>query len=140
MGKTARDIMSTDVKAISEDATTREAAEQMKELDVGALPICGSDDRLKGLITDRDIVVGVVAEGKDPAETKVSELATGDSSTVTIGADDSLEQTLETMKRHQVRRLPVIDGKEMVGIIAQADVAKAVKEDRTGETVEAISQ
>src|SRR4051795_9907236 len=115
MASKARDIMTTDVKAISEDATTQEAAEQMKELDIGALPICGSDDRLKGLITDRDIVVGVIAEGKDPGSTKVGDLSTGDSSTVTIGADDSLEEALETIKRHQVRRLPVIDGRDMVG-------------------------
>src|SRR3954451_1387997 len=140
MGKTARDIMTTDVTPIAEDATAREAAEKMKELDVGALPICGSDDRLKGMITDRDIVVGVIAEGKDPASTPVNEVSTGDSSTITIGADDSIDEALQTMKRHQVRRLPVIDGKEMVGIIAQADIAKHVKEERTGETVEAISQ
>jgi CBS domain-containing protein len=140
MATKARDIMTTDVESIDENATVLEAAKKMKELDVGALPICGSDERLKGMITDRDIVVGVLAEGKDPASTPVSEVAEGDSNTVTIGADDSLDEALETMKRFQVRRLPVIDGDKMVGIIAQADVAREAGDSETGDVVEKISQ
>jgi CBS domain-containing protein len=140
MSTKARDIMSGDVEAIAEDTTVVDAARKMKELDVGALPICGSDDRLKGVITDRDIVVDVLAAGRDPQGTKVSELANGDSQTVTIGADDSIEEALETMKRHQVRRLPVIDGQQLVGIISQADVARHVGDAATGDTVEAISE
>jgi CBS domain-containing protein len=140
MATKARDIMTTDVEAIAEDATALDAAKKMKELDVGALPICGTDDRLKGMITDRDIVVGVLAQGKDPASTKAIDVGEGDSNTVTIGADDSLDEALETMKRFQVRRLPVIDGDRMVGIIAQADIARQGSDAETGDTVQAISQ
>jgi len=82
----------------------------------------------------------VLAEGRDPAATKAIECGEGDAKTVTIGADDSLEEALETMKRHQVRRLPVIDGDRMVGIIAQADVAREAGDAATGDTVEAISR
>ena len=140
MAKKARDIMSTDVAFIGADTPVAEAAQKMRDLDVGALPICGDDKRLKGMITDRDITVHVVAEGKDPSSTKAGEVGEGDANTVTIGADDSVDEALETMQRHQVRRLPVIDGQEVVGIIAQADVATHLKEKDTGETVEAISQ
>ena len=132
--------MTTDVEHIDENATALDAAKKMKELDVGALPICGTDERLKGMITDRDIVVHVLAEGKDPSSTKVIEVGEGDAQTVTIGADDSLEEALETMKRYQVRRLPVIDGQKMVGIIAQADIARQGSDAETGDTVQAISE
>src|SRR3954467_12677592 len=115
MAKKARDIMSTDVDSISADATVLDAAKKLRDLDVGALPICGEDDRLKGMITDRDIVVHVLAKGKDPAETKVGEVGEGDSQTITIGADDSIDEALHTMIDHKVRRLPVIDGKQLVG-------------------------
>jgi CBS domain-containing protein len=140
MAKTARDVMSTDTTCIGEDDSVLDAAKQLKSLDVGALPICGNDDRLKGMLTDRDIVVKVLAEGKDPATTKAGELSQGDAKTVTIGADDSIEEALETMSQHQVRRLPVIDGHDLVGIISQADIARNYDEEKVGELVEAISQ
>jgi CBS domain-containing protein len=140
MAKTARDVMSTDTTCIGEDDTVLDAAKQLKALDVGAMPICGNDERLKGMLTDRDIVVKVLAEGKDPATTKAGELGQGDGKTVTIGADDSLEEALKTMSQHQVRRLPVIDGHDLVGIISQADIARNYDEEKVGELVEAISQ
>ena len=140
MSKKARDVMSTDTTCIGEDDTVLDAARQLKALDVGALPICGNDDRLKGMLTDRDIVVKVLAEGKDPATTKAGELGQGDGKTVTIGADDSLEEARRTMSTHQVRRRPVIDGHDLVGIIAQADIARNYDEEKVGELVEAISQ
>ena len=140
MAKTARDIMSTDTTCIGEDDSVLDAAKQLKGLDVGALPICGKDDRLKGMLTDRDIVVKVLAEGKDPAATKAGELGQGDGTVVTIGADDSIEEALKTMSQHQVRRLPVIDGHDLVGIISQADIAKNYDEEKVGDLVEAISQ
>ena len=89
------------------------------------------------MITDRDIVVKCVAEGSDPNQTKVSELAEG--KPVTIGADDSVEEALGTMKDHGARRPPVIDGHELIGILSQVDVAKHLPEDRLGDLVEAIS-
>ena len=136
--KKARDIMSDDCTCIGENDSVLDAAKRLAELDVGAMPICGEDDRLKGMITDRDIVVKVLAQGKDPASTKAGEVGAGDGQTITIGADDSVEQTLRTMIEHKVRR-PVIDGKRLVGIISQADVATNLDEERVGDLVEAIS-
>ena len=136
--KTARDIMSPDCTCVGENDTVLEAAEKLAELDVGAMPICGEDDRLKGMVTDRDIVVKVLAEGKDPSSTPVSELATQDE-VVTIGADDPIDEALRTMAAHKVRRLPVIDGHELVGIVSQADIATNLDEEKVGDLVEAIS-
>jgi len=137
--KTARDIMTPDCQCIGENQTVLDAAKRLAELDVGAMPICGEDDRLKGMITDRDIVVKVLAKGKDPATVRAGELGAGDGNTITIGADDSIEEALRTMKEHKVRRLPVIDGKRLVGIVSQADVATNLDEEQVGDLVEAIS-
>ena len=137
--KKARDIMSDDCTCIGENDTVLDAAKRLAELDVGSMPICGEDDRLKGMITDRDIVVKVLAQGKDPASTKAGEIGAGDGKTITIGADDSIDEALRTMIDHKVRRLPVIDGKQLVGIISQADVATNLDEERVGDLVEAIS-
>jgi len=135
---TARDLMSHDVTCIRTDQTLVEAARIMRDLDVGALPICGDDDRLHGMLTDRDIVVGCLADSGDPATTQAAEFAAEE--TVTVGADDSAEEVLRTMSDHQVRRLPVIDGRRLVGIISQADVARSMGEVEVGATVSDISQ
>jgi CBS domain-containing protein len=133
----ARDIMTPDAQCIGENETLVEAARKMRDLDVGALPICGEDDRLKGMLTDRDIVVRVVADGRDPREVRASEFRVTE--TVTIGADDPVDEILRTMKQHRVRRLPVIDGHRLVGMVSQADVARNIDEEKVGELVEAIS-
>jgi len=135
--KKARDIMTGDAECIGENETLADAARKMRDLDVGSLPICGDDNRLKGMVTDRDIVIKCVAEGRDPAASVAGELATG--KPVTIGADDSVEEVLRTMKQHKVRRLPVIDGHELVGVVSQGDVARNIDEDKVGDLVEAIS-
>jgi CBS domain-containing protein len=137
MSKTARDVMTGGPDCIGENDTVLDAARRLAELNVGAMPICGEDDRLKGMLTDRDIVVKVLAQGKDPGSTKAGEL--GDGKPVTIGADDSVEEALHTMAEHKVRRLPVIDGHELIGIISQADLARNVDEEKVGDLVEAIS-
>jgi CBS domain-containing protein len=134
---TARDIMSGNVECASESDTLVDAARKMRDLDVGALPICGDDNRLHGMITDRDIVVKCIADGGDPGSVKVADLAEG--KPVTIGADDSVEEALRTMAQHGVRRLPVIDGHDLVGVVSQADVAKNLPEQSVGDLVEAIS-
>ena len=134
---TAREIMSGGADCVQTTDSLVDAARKMRDLDVGALPICGEDNKLAGMITDRDIVVKCVAEGGDPGSTQVSDLAEG--KPVTIGADDSLEETLRTMSQHGVRRLPVIDGHELVGIVTQADIAKNCPEESVGDLVEAIS-
>jgi len=136
--KKARDVMSTDCTCVGENETVLDAAKRLAEKDVGSLPICGEDDRLKGMVTDRDIVVKVLAKGKDPSSTPVSELATQDE-VVTIGADDPIDEALRTMASHKVRRLPVIDGHELVGIVSQADIATNLDEEKVGDLVEAIS-
>jgi CBS domain-containing protein len=110
----------------------------MRDLDVGALPICGEDDRLKGVLTDRDIVVKCLAEGGDPSTTTAGTY--GEGKPVTIGADDSAEEALKTMAKHQVRRLPVIDGHRLVGMLAQADVARSLPEEKVGEMLEEVSE
>jgi CBS domain-containing protein len=133
----ARDIMTPGAECASVSDTLVDAARKMRDLDVGGLPICGDDNRLAGMITDRDIVVRALAEGREPSTTKVGELAKG--KPVTIGADDSVEEALATMSKHGVRRLPVIDGHDLVGMVSQADVARHLPEDKVGDLVEAIS-
>ncbi len=137
MAKKARDIMSPDTECIGENDTLLDAAQRLAELDVGAMPICGEDERLKGMLTDRDIVVKALAQGKDPGSTKAGEFGQG--KPVTIGADDSVDEALQTMKDHDVRRLPVIDGHDLVGMLSQADVARNLDEENVGDLVEAIS-
>ena len=137
MGKTARDIMTSDADCVQESQSILDAAKELARRDVGAMPICGEDERLKGMLTDLDIVVKVLAQGKDPGSTKVSELAEG--KPVTIGADDSIGDALKTMSDHKVRRLPVIDGHDLIGIISQADIARNLDDEKTGDLVEAIS-
>jgi CBS domain-containing protein len=133
-----REIMTPDATCVGEDETLQAAAQKMRDLDVGQLPVCGQDDRLKGVVTDRDIVVRCLAEGGDPTSTTAGDLADG--KPVTIGADDSVEEAIRTMTEHQVRRLPVIDGHRLVGMLSQADIAKSYPEDRVGELVGLISQ
>src|SRR5215207_1778742 len=139
MAQAVRDVMSKDCECVAEGETVLDAAKKLKQLDVGSMPICGEDDRLKGMLTDRDIVVKALAQGKDPASTRAGELGQGDGKTVTIGADDSIDEALRTMTEHKVRRLPVIDGKRLVGIISQADIATNIDEEKVGDLVEAIS-
>jgi CBS domain-containing protein len=139
MSTTARDVMTEGAECVSENDTVATAAQRMAALDVGALPICGDDDRLTGMVTDRDIVVKVVAAGQDPNQVTVATLAEG-SEVVTIGADDPLEEARRTMEQHQVRRLPVIDGHRLVGMVSQGDLAKALPDEQTGRLVESISE
>jgi CBS domain-containing protein len=137
MTKTAREVMTSGAECIGENETVVQAAKKMAQLDVGALPICGEDNRLKGMLTDRDIAVKVLAQDRDPASTTAGEL--GEGKPITIGADDSVEEALQTMKDEKVRRLPVIDGHDLVGIVSQGDLATNISEERVGDLVEAIS-
>lgn len=135
---TARDIMSTGVSWVSASDTVLYAAKRMAADAVGSLPIRGEDGNLQGMITDRDIVVKVLAAGKDPQALHAGEIAQ-DQTLVTIGPDDDAAAILRTMAEHQVRRVPVMDGDELVGIVAQADVARALDNPSVGELVEALS-
>jgi len=133
---TARDIMHTGAECIGEHETLQYAAERMRDLDVGALPICGDDDRLHGIITDRDIVIKCIAQGGDPKTMTAGDLAQGRPFTVDAQAD--VTEVLHTMEDHRVRRVPVIESHRLVGMISEADLARHLPERAIGEFVEAI--
>ncbi|GAB2689494.1 CBS domain-containing protein [Nocardia thraciensis] len=135
---TAQELMSTDVECARSSDTVVAAARRMAEAGVGALPICGEDGKLKGMLTDRDIVVKVVAQQSDPLAIHAGELAQGVPIVVQIGAD--VTDVMTAMAEHQVRRIPVLDGDKLVGIIAQADLARALENDTAGRVVEEISR
>ena len=135
---TAREIMTADTAFCPEDTTAADAARRMAAQDIGALPVCNADGRLSGVVTDRDLALKIVADARDPETVKVGELVDG-SEVVTIGADDSVEEAIRTMKDHAVRRLPVIDGTELVGMVSQADIARAMPDAKIGDLVGAIS-
>ena len=135
---TAREIMTSDVTCVGEKESLAEAARKMADLGVGSLPICGEDNRLKGMLTDRDIVVKALAKDRNPGDITAGELAQG--KPVTIGADDDATEILRTMAQHKVRRLPVIDGHQLVGIVAVADVARALPDSPVGDLIDAISE
>ena len=132
-----RELMTERPKTCDASASVIDAAKLMAREDIGPIPVVESD-RLVGLVTDRDIAIRVVAEGRDPQSTTVGEIASKD--LATVGPDDDLDQALTLMARHQVRRLPVVEGDRVVGIVAQADVARHLDETRTGEVVEEISK
>ena len=134
---TAREIMSPTVTYLEPSHSVVDAAQQMASDDIGALPVC-EGGRLVGMITDRDLVVRVITEGRDPQATTIGDVVER-TEVVTIGADDSVEEAIRTMKDHAVRRLPVIDGTDLVGMVSQADVARACPPEQVGQVVEAIS-
>ena len=133
-----REFMTTNAQCIAEDKTLQEAAVLMRDLDCGSLPICGNDGKLTGFITDRDIVVKCLAEGKDARQVLASELAGG--KPYWVDADASVDDAVAMMEEHQVRRLPVISDHKLVGIISQGDIARNYSEQRVGELVEHISE
>jgi CBS domain-containing protein len=135
---TAREIMTPGAEWLDVGVTVEEAARRMAEGDFGMLPVCNSEGRLQGVVTDRDLVVQVISEGRDPSTTKVGDLL-NQTEVVTIGADDSAEDAIRTMKDHAVRRLPVIDGTELIGMVSQADIARALPDAKVGDLVGAIS-
>jgi len=137
MGTNIKEVMTRDVRACEPNATVAQAAKVMAKEDVGPVPIV-EDGRLVGIITDRDIVVRVVAEGRDPNATTVREIASTE--LVTVAPDDDLDEALNLLARRQVRRLPVVEGDRLVGIVAQADIARLGKDKKTGEVVEEISR
>ena len=135
---TTREIMTPEADWIDLSATVADAARRMGNSDYGALPVCDGEGHLQGVVTDRDIVVRVVATGDDPDSVQISDLLEG-GEVITIGADDDVEEAIRTMKVHGVRRLPVIDGAELVGMVSQADIARALPDARVGDLVGSIS-
>jgi len=138
MGQSIRDVMTSNPCSIDAEKSVAYAAKMMKEEDVGLAPIV-EGDKLVGMLTDRDIAIRVVAEGRNPDQTKVREVASNQ--VVTIDPQQDLDEALRIMAKHQVRRLPVVeeDGR-LVGVVAQADIAREGDDNRTGELVEEISK
>lgn len=133
---TAKDIMHTGAAWIPEGVMLDRAAQLMRELDVGALPISDGDERLCGILTDRDIVVGCVAAGRDPSRVSAGELARGTPRWIEASADVS--EVLQEMEDHRIRRLPVIEDKRLVGMISEADLAQHLTGEQIGEWAEKI--
>jgi CBS domain-containing protein len=134
---TARDIMTPDPVCVRASDTVREAAAVLRDRSVGSLPVIGEDGDLIGMVTDRDIVVDVIAAGKEPRSMHVGEIVKG--TPVTVDADADVTEVMRTMMDHQVRRLPVLGGQRIVGVVAQADVARAVDTPAVGDLLEALS-
>src|SRR5213083_3082122 len=138
MAKSVQKLMTSNPCSIDSDKSVAYAAKMMRDEDVGLAPIV-EGNRLVGAVTDRDITIRVVAEGKDPESTKVTEIAS--TALVTVDPQQDLDEALWLMAQHQVRRLPVVeeDGR-LVGVVAQADVAEEAKPKKVGELVEEISK
>jgi CBS domain-containing protein len=133
---TAAEIMHPGAEWIPATESLDRAAQMMRRLDVGALPISDEDERMCGILTDRDIVVGCVAEGRDPSHTTAGDLAKGTPRWVDSGAD--LSEVLEEMESHRIRRLPVIENKRLVGMISEADLAHHLSDDQLARFVEEV--
>jgi len=137
MGKNVKDVMTSNPTTAQADASVVDAARIMRDENTGIVPVV-ENDRLVGTLTDRDVAVRVVAEGRDPQSTTVREIASTD--LVTVEPEQDLSDALQLMARHQVRRLPVVENDRLVGIVAQADVARESDDKQTGELVEEISK
>jgi len=138
MGQRIREIMTSNPSTVEPDKTVVDAARVMKQEDAGVVPVT-ENGRLTGMVTDRDIAIRVVAEGKDPKSTTVQEVAS--KNLVTLDPEQDLDEALRLMAQHQVRRLPVVeeDGR-LVGVVAQADVARHGDDTKTGQVVQEISE
>jgi CBS domain-containing protein len=139
MSKT-RDIMTSDPVFVGPEDSAQSAAQLMKTNHVGPIPVVDREKKLVGIVTDRDLALKVVAEGRAPAETKVADVMSRDP--YTCGPNDDVEQAYQTMEEHQIRRVPIVDEEcHLIGIVAQADIAtRAHQEDRLAKTVEGISK
>jgi CBS domain-containing protein len=137
MAKNIRDAMTEDPRSIGASESVVEAARLMRDEHIGSLPVT-EGERLVGMITDRDLTTRVVAEAAVPETTSVGDVYSRD--LISVEPDNDLEEALQLMARHQVRRLPVVENGRLVGMVAQADIALKENEKRTGELVEAISE
>ncbi|GCB50313.1 CBS domain-containing protein [Streptomyces sp. NL15-2K] len=133
---TAGDIMHRGAQWIPAHETLDRAAQLMRELGVGALPISDENERLCGILTDRDIVIGCVAMGHDPAKVTAGEMAQGTPRWIDANAD--VGEVLHEMQEHQIRRLPVIENKRLVGMISESDLARHLPEDQIGTWAESV--
>jgi CBS domain-containing protein len=138
MSKRVRDAMTTQPVTVQRSASVKSAAELMEKQDIGSLPVVDEGGSLVGMVTDRDIAIRAVAAGRDTEATQVNEILT--SPTVQVMPDDSLDLALDLMAKYQVRRLPVTYDTQLVGVLAQADIAHEAKDKQAGRVLDAISQ
>ncbi|RNL83526.1 CBS domain-containing protein [Halostreptopolyspora alba] len=132
----AAEIMHQGAECVDENESLNVAARKMRDLGVGALPICGTDRRLHGILTDRDIVIKCLAEDKNPAECNASEMASG--KPFYVDADTEVDAVLQQMMEHRVKRMPVIRDHQLVGIISESDLARHLPEEKLTQLVESI--
>ena len=135
---TARDVMTANPTTVGPDESVQTIAQLLAEQDIGSVIVCDPDGKPRGMITDRDLAVGIMAKGRDH-QTRASELLSG-RPIVAIDAGDQVEDALRAMKDAAVRRLPVLDGDQVVGIVSQADLASTHRDGDVGEMVAAISE
>lgn len=133
---TARDIMHAGTQCIAEDQTLDEAARMMRDMGVGSLPICGKDQKLHGIITDRDIVIKCIAEGMDPTTCTAAELAQG--MVTWVDADTDMATIIDMMGKQQIKRMPVISDHQLVGMISESDLAKHLDDHQLSTFVEEV--
>jgi CBS domain-containing protein len=138
MAKKVHEVMTSNPESVRPATTVRSAAEVMERENVGSLPVVEDNGMLMGIVTDRDIVVRVVAAGRDVNQVRVSEVLA--EHLVPVSPDDELEYAMELMAKNQVRRLPVVYDSQLVGMLAQADVAQEAKDKKAGQVLEAISE
>ena len=132
------EIMTRNVEVVQPNSVLQEAAGKMKSLNVGSLPVC-DNRKLLGIITDRDIAIRAVADGRDPATTKVSETMSPD--LVYCFEDQDIKDAANLMERHQIRRLPILDrNQQLVGIVSLGDLAVETKNKLSGEVLEEVSE
>jgi CBS domain-containing protein len=138
IGKKVRDVMTRDVECARPDMSITDVSKKMKDLDIGSLLICEAE-KLVGILTDRDITIRVIAEGRNPEDTMVGDVMSKDPATV--GEDDTLERAENLMHDRQVRRLPVVDAdRRLVGYLATATLARAEDEETVGHVFKGISE
>lgn len=135
---TAREIMHSGARCVGEDETLQTAAQMMRDLRVGSLPICGRDDRLHGMLTDRDIVLHCCAAGRDAAKVTAGEIAAG--TPHWVAADADMSEVLQLMERYQIRRIPVIHDHRLAGMISEADLARGITDEQLAHFVERVYQ
>jgi CBS domain-containing protein len=138
MGQRVRDVMTPSVQTARLTDSATDAARLMRDNDVGSLPVVSDQNEPLGMVTDRDVTIRVVAEGRSPDAVRVSEIYS--EHPVTVDPDESLDDALARMAQYKVRRLPVVEQGRVVGVLAQADVALAEKPKKTGEMLEEISE
>lgn len=134
---TAKQMMHLGAQCVPENETLARAAQLMRDMQVGSLPICGNDDKLRGIITDRDIVVKCIASGGDPNTMTCKEMAQGTPIWVDSKADE--DEVLRLMEQHKIRRVPVIEDHQIVGMISEADLAQHLSHDKLAHFVSTIT-